>query len=100
MYNNKKVCMAKVRLTKKFTMCLDDVRKGMQDIAQRLQDEQGMTYKWVGEDRVEFSHKTGKGSLHLEGGELVLELKIGLLYSAAAPVVKKKIMEFADKYIT
>lgn len=92
--------MAKVRLTKPFTMCIDEVRQGMQDIAQRLQDEQGMSYKWVGDDRVEFSHKTGKGSLQVEGKVLVLELKIGLLYSAAAPMVKKKVMEFADKYIT
>lgn len=91
--------MAKVKITKKFTMSIDEVRAGMQDISQRLADEQGMKYSWVGDDRVEFSHKTGKGSLQIKGSELLLELKIGMLYSATAPMVKKKISEFADTYI-
>lgn len=92
--------MAKVKLSKPFTMDLEQVRKGMQDIADHLSSEEGMKYSWASEDRLEFSHKTGKGSLHIAGQELVLELKISMLYAAAAPVVKKKIMAFADEYIS
>lgn len=91
--------MAKVKLIKKFTMELDQVRKGMQDIADHLASEEGMKYSWANEDRLEFTHKTGKGSLQIAGQELELELKISMLYAAAAPIVKKKIMAFADEYI-
>ena len=92
--------MAKVKLNKAFTMDVVDVRKGMQEIADHLVSEEGMKYRWVNDDRLEFSHKTGKGSLQIEGKELVLELKISMLYAAAAPLVKKKVMAFADEYIS
>ena len=92
--------MAKVKLNKAFTMSVVDVRKGMQEIADHLVSEEGMKYRWVNDDRLEFSHKTGKGSLQIEGKELVLELKISMLYAAAAPLVKKKVMAFADEYIS
>ena len=91
--------MARVKVNKRFTMDVAQVRKGMQDIADHLQTEEGMKYQWVGEDRIEFSHKTGKGSLQITNDELQLELKISMLYAAAAPVVKKKVMAFADEYI-
>ena len=91
--------MAKVKLSKHFTMNLEQVRNGMQEIADHLASEEGMKYRWVNEDRIEFSHKSGKGSLQISGSELKLELKIGMLYAAAAPLIKKKIMGFADEYI-
>ncbi|NRB41917.1 MAG: polyhydroxyalkanoic acid system family protein [Pseudomonadales bacterium] len=91
--------MAKIKLIKPFTMDLEHVRKGMQDIADHLVSEEGMKYRWINEDRLEFSHKSGKGSLQIAGDVLQLELKISLLYAAAAPIVKKKIMAFADEYI-
>lgn len=91
--------MAKVSVTKKFTMSLDEVKQGMENIVQQLASEHGMKYTWKDDYHVEFSHKTGKGMLHVEGDALILELKISMLYSAAAPVVKKQIHAFADQYI-
>ena len=91
--------MAKVKVNKRFTMDVEQVRKGMQDIADHLQAEEGMSYQWMNDDRIEFSHKTGKGSLQIAQGELQLELKISMLFAAAAPMVKKKVLAFADEYI-
>lgn len=91
--------MANINIKKAFTMPVDDVRQGIEKMAASLKKDQGMNYSWVSEDRVEFSHKTGKGSLAIEGDELVMQLKIGLLYSAVAPIVKQKIQNYADKHI-
>ncbi len=92
--------MAKVKVSKPFTMTVEDVRRGMQDIANHLAQEEGMKYQWKNDDCLTFTHKTGKGSLTIEGQELFLELKISMLYAAAAPMVKKKVLEFADQYIS
>ena len=91
--------MAKVRISKVFTMPLDQVVEGMERIATELNKEHGMKYAWVSEQKVEFSHKAGKGFLAIEGTELILDMKISLLYAAMAPVVKKRVLEFADEYI-
>ena len=92
--------MAKVKVSKPFTMQIEDVRRGMQDIADHLAREEGMKYQWKDDNCLSFSHKTGKGSLRIEGQALILELKISMLYAAAAPVVKKKVLAFADEYIS
>lgn len=91
--------MATVKINKPFTMSLDEVKKGMEEIAEHLKTDQGMKYRWASEEKIEFSHKSGKGSLQIRGQELLLELKIGLLYSAAAPLIKAKVKQFADEYI-
>lgn len=92
--------MAKVKLSKSFTMSLDEVREGIQKLADGLQEQQGMKYEWKGSDRIEFSHKSAKGFLQIEGNELVLELKLSMLYAAMASTVKKKITELADEHVT
>jgi putative polyhydroxyalkanoate system protein len=92
--------MAKISMTRGFTMQKDEVRKGMEMIGERLHSEHGMKYSWEGEDRVNFSHKAGKGFLEIRDNAVVLELHLGLLYSAMAPVVKKHLLDFADQYIS
>ncbi|MCV6613873.1 MAG: polyhydroxyalkanoic acid system family protein [Cellvibrionaceae bacterium] len=91
--------MARINIKKPFTMPRDEVKNGMKEIAEHLCDEHGMKYRWCGEERIEFSHKAGKGSLQVEGQEVVLELKLSLLFAAAAPLVKKHVHQFADEYI-
>ena len=91
--------MAHIRIEKPFTMPLNEVQLGIEKIAKSLEKNQGMSYSWVTDDKVEFSHKAGKGSIAIEQNQLVMQLKIGMLYSAVAPVVKKKVQEYADKHI-
>lgn len=91
--------MATINLEKQFTMPLDEVRKGIEKIANSLENDQGMKWSWQNEDAIEFSHKAGKGTLAIAGDKLVMQLKIGMLYAAVAPVVKKKVQDYADKHI-
>ena len=92
--------MSKVVVRKPFTMDLTEVRTGLEKLAQGLANEQGMKYQWKGDDRVEFSHKTAKGFIEIQGSELLLELKLSLLYAAMSSVVKNKIIALADEYIS
>ncbi|CAA0119459.1 Uncharacterised protein [BD1-7 clade bacterium] len=91
--------MAKVKVTKPFTMPFDDVLEGIERIANDLNKEHGMSYSWVSQQKVEFSHKAGKGFLAIEGSNVVLEMKISMLYAAMAPIVKKRVEQFAQEYI-
>jgi len=91
--------MAKIQLSKAFTMDLSDIKAGMLELAEGLQKEYGMKYKWDGEESISFTHKAGKGSLRIEGNELVLSIKLSMLYSATAPVVKKRISDWAEEHI-
>ena len=92
--------MSKIHLKKKFTMTLDEVHEGLEKLGAGLKEAYGMEYEWQGKNRVNFHHKSGKGHIEIHGNELVLDLKLGLMYSAMAPVVKRRITELADEYVT
>lgn len=91
--------MAKVKITKTFTMPLDEVREGLEKIGKGLEAEHGLKYSWKHDDRVEFTHKSVKGFVEIQGNELLLELKLSMMFAAMAPVVKKRITEMADEHI-
>ena len=92
--------MSRIHLTKKFTMTLEEVRVGLEKLGAGLQESYGMEYKWEGKNKVAFKHKAGHGHVEIRGDELVLDLKLGLMYSAMSSMVKKRITELADEYVT
>ena len=92
--------MAKIKIQKTFTLPVEEVRAGLEKIGQGLKDEHGLNYQWVNDKRVEFTHKSVKGFVDINDNDIVLQLKLGMLYAAMAPVVKKRIAEMADKYIS
>ena len=79
-------------------MSKEEVTDGLEALASKLQQKQGIAYHWQG-DKVVFSHKAGKGSIEVVGQDVILKLKLGLLYAAMAPAIKKQIQIYADHHI-
>ena len=91
--------MSKVSINRTFTMPVEEVKQGMQTLAEGLKAEHGMQYDWAGDNEVKFKHKAGQGSLKIVGNELQLLIKIPMLFAATAPILKKKINTWADENI-
>lgn len=91
--------MATIKLNKKFTMPVEQVREGIEKLGESLQKEQGMKYRWESDNKALFQHKTAKGFICIKDDCVELELKVGLLFSAMAPLLKSKIEEMANQYI-
>ncbi|MCK5881724.1 MAG: polyhydroxyalkanoic acid system family protein [Sinobacterium sp.] len=91
--------MSKVSIIRPFTIDIDEVKVGMQTLADGLKSEHGMVYEWVSETEISFKHKSGKGNLKVVGDEMHLNLKLTIFYAAMAPIVKKRINDWADEYI-
>ena len=91
--------MATIKISKKFTMPVEQVREGIDKLGESLQKEQGMQYHWENNTKAVFQHKAAKGFVCINIDCVDLELKMGLLYSAMAPLLKSKIQEMADAYI-
>lgn len=92
--------MSKVSITRQFTMPVEDVKSGMQTLSDGLKKDHGMHYEWVSDTQISFKHKAGKGDIHIEGDEVHLNLKLSMLYAAMAPVVRKRVNDWADEYIS
>lgn len=91
--------MATIKLNKKFTMPIEQVREGIDKLGESLQKEQGMNYHWESDNKALFKHKAAKGFICIKDDCVELELKMGMLYAAMAPLLKSKIQEMADQYI-
>ncbi|HEY9032583.1 MAG TPA: polyhydroxyalkanoic acid system family protein [Pseudomonadales bacterium] len=92
--------MSTVHFKKAFTMNLEDVRHGIEQLGQGLQKEHGLKYHWEGQHKAVFQHKAAKGHIAIKGNEIQLELKLGLMYAAMAPLIKSRIAAMADQYIS
>jgi len=92
--------MATIQFEKPFAMSPEEVRAGIEKLGQSLQQQQGIQYRWENDDRVVFQHKAAKGYIQIHAAKVELEIKVGMLYSAMAPMMRSKIKEVADKYIT
>lgn len=92
--------MAKIQLKKSYTMSREEVRQGIEKLGQSLQKDEGMKYHWQGDDKVIFEHKAAKGFVQINSDSVEIELKLGMLYSAMAPLLRNKMHAVADKYIS
>jgi putative polyhydroxyalkanoate system protein len=91
--------MAKIEVTKNYSDDITAIREGIEKLGQDLQREHKLNYTWVNDDRVEFKHKSASGFIQIEAEQIVLKMKLSMLYAAMAPVVKARINELADQYI-
>lgn len=91
--------MATVQLKKTFTMAHDEVRHGIEQLGQGLEKEHGLQYRWESDNKAVFQHKAAKGHIAISGNEVHLVLKLGMMYSAMAPIIKSRISAMAEEYI-
>lgn len=92
--------MATVHFKKVFTMGHDEVRHGIEQLGQGLQKEHGLKYHWESDNKAVFQHKAAKGHIAIDGNEIHLVLKLGMMYAAMAPVIKSRITAMAEEYIS
>lgn len=91
--------MASIEIKKAYTMSKTEITEGLEALAKKLQKKQGIQYQWENDEKIAFKHKAAKGSIVIKETEIVLQLKLGILYAAMAPMFKKQIQSYADQYI-
>lgn len=91
--------MSDIHIEKSFTMSLDELKQGIEKLAQQLQSEHGLQYQWDNDNQVSFKHKAAKGKVEIVGDVVQLSFKLGLLYKPMAGMIKSQINTLADKYV-
>jgi putative polyhydroxyalkanoate system protein len=91
--------MAKFRIQKPYTMPIEDVREATADLAANLEKEHGVSSRWQG-DAVTIKGSGVDGKLSFENGVIDVSVKMGMVASMYAPVLKKEVQRFLDKHVT
>jgi acyl-homoserine lactone acylase PvdQ len=81
-------------------MALPEVKQALEALAKEINKVYGTKWQWEGEHTIQFTHHTGNGTLSIQGTNLKLSVKMKMLYAATTPMIKKKIIDWADENIS
>lgn len=82
--------MADIRIAQAHALTPAQARQAAQDLADQLAREYQVETEWDG-DTMRFEHSAVTGTLALAPAEARLELTLGGLYKAFAPVLEQKL---------
>jgi putative polyhydroxyalkanoate system protein len=91
--------MARFKVSKPYSMSREDVRSAAQELANTLQAEYGMRYRWQG-DRASFSRSGVDGELNISDDTITLSIKLGMLASAFERPLKQAIHNYLDEHVS
>ncbi len=91
--------MAQFNISKPYTMPVEDVREVALGLAERLKKDHAIRSKWQG-DSVSIKGSGIDGSLDFHDGQIDIHVKLGMMTSMFAPVLKKEMQRYLDENIS
>ena len=91
--------MAGFRVSKPYTMPVEELREAAQGLAATLEQQHGVKARWQG-DCVRIKGAGVDGELSFEGGVVDVSVRLGLLASAFKGVLENEVRRYLDEYIT
>ena len=91
--------MARITVTKPYSMSRDAIREAAEDLARGLQRDHGLRYRWQG-DTATFSRSGVKGTLDISDDAITLSVELGLLASPFAKPIRQAVVDYLDEHVT
>ena len=91
--------MAQFRIKKPYSMEPEEVRQAAEQLAHSLEEEHGVRSRWEG-DTVVVKGAGVEGNMSFHDGVIDVRVKLGMVASMFAPVLKEEINRFLDEHVT
>lgn len=91
--------MARIRITKPYTMSAEEVRAAARELAGKLEMKHGVRSRWH-DDAVSIRGAGVDGKMSFADGLIEVSVKLGLLASAFEPALRKEIQKYLDKHVS
>lgn len=91
--------MAQFRIKKPYTMPAEEVREAAEQLALYLEQEHGVRSRWEG-DTVSIKGAGVDGRMSFHDGVIDVSVKLGMVASMFAPVLKKEVNRFLEENVT
>lgn len=91
--------MASIRIKQAFTMPYDELREGLDKLAEKLGDQYQLDCGWESDDRLCFSHSGADGKIEIGEKEIDLQINLGMLMSAFKGIIEREVHSFIDEFI-
>ena len=91
--------MAAIHVTQPYTMSHADLKKGLDELAEKLGEQYQLNCDWDSEDCMGIRRSGIDGQLTVGKQEIELTLNLGMLMSAFKGVIEREITTFIDEHI-
>lgn len=91
--------MASIQIKQPFTMPYDDLKAGLDELADRLGRQYQLDCGWESDDCLCFRRSGADGQVNIGDREIELNVKLGLMMSAFKSTIEKEIQGFIDEHI-
>ena len=91
--------MAGFRVSKPYTMCKEEVRVAAEELANEMQSQYGLSYRWQG-DTATFNRSGLDGRLSIDNDCISVSIKLGFLASAFEKPIKQAVTNYLDKHVS
>jgi putative polyhydroxyalkanoate system protein len=90
--------VASFRLTKPYTMPKNELREAAEGLAEQLQHDHGVRYRWEG-DTVHITGAGVEGRLSFHDSLVDVSVRMGLLASAFQGILKSEVQRYLDSHV-
>ena len=91
--------MSKIQITREYSLDKNNVRNEIQLLAEKLGSELSVEYSWQ-EDRLLFNRSGVDGFIELGDGELLLEIKLGMLLTPLKGKIETTIRDYLEQHLS
>ena len=88
--------MARIHIKRQHDLDHESVRSEIEGLAKRLADELSASYSWKG-DRLEFKRSGASGHLEIDGQQIEVDIKLGVLLTPLKSTIESKINSYLDR---
>ena len=91
--------MAAIHVTQAYTMSHADLKQGLDELAEKLDEQYQLNCDWNSDDCMDIRRSGIDGQLTVGKQEIELTLNLGMLMSAFKGVIEREILTFIDEHI-
>ena len=91
--------MASIQIKQAFTMPQDELRAGIDQLAEKLGQQYHLDCAWESDECLSFRRTGAEGEVNIGDAEVELNVSLGMLMSAFKSTIEKEIRDFIDEYI-
>lgn len=91
--------MASIQIKQSFSMPYDELKEGLDQLADKLGQQYQLDCDWQSEECLSFRRTGAEGEVNIGDQEIELHVSLGMLMSAFKGTIEKEIRDFIDEHI-
>jgi len=91
--------MASIQIKQDFTMPYDELKVGLDKLADKLGKQYQLDCSWDSEECLSFKRAGAQGQVSIGDQEVELTVSLGMMMSAFKGAIEREIKGFIDEYI-